>query len=45
MLVELYMKVPRRCGCRYEDVINAGNLEEDTAPVEEEPPGPEVGLR
>ncbi|KXZ45076.1 hypothetical protein GPECTOR_59g685 [Gonium pectorale] len=26
----------------YEDVINAGNLEEDTAPAEDEPPGPEV---
>ncbi|GIL79213.1 hypothetical protein Vretimale_16366 [Volvox reticuliferus] len=26
----------------YEDIINAGNLEEDTAPVEDEPPGPEV---
>ncbi|GLC44005.1 hypothetical protein PLESTB_000219000 [Pleodorina starrii] len=26
----------------YEDIINAGNLEEDTPPVEDEPPGPEV---
>ncbi|EFJ50173.1 hypothetical protein VOLCADRAFT_89029 [Volvox carteri f. nagariensis] len=26
----------------YEDVINAGNLEEDTPPVEDDPPGPEV---
>ncbi len=24
-------------------MINAGNLEEDTPQVEEEPPGPEVG--
>eukprot|EP00198_Chlamydomonas_reinhardtii_P006708 XP_001696044.1 predicted protein [Chlamydomonas reinhardtii] len=26
----------------YEDVLNAGNLEEDTPPVEDDPPGPEV---
>lgn len=26
---------------RYEDVVNAGQLDEDTPPMEDDPPGPD----